>query len=556
MNNELAEQIFRARIRSVPFISVTTSDPHKMPGQIVQYCVDYEIPPAARKNVRDVTVLHWDINRGIYSIGANDANQPEYHKRGTNWIKDQLKPKMDADSPFSSLQDSEEPTALNLVPGDPIAALTLLEKAPSGTMVFFHQADRWLHTMDANGKATVQAAASLRDQFKQDQRMLIFLSQQIDLPAELSHDTVFLNDPLPTTEELLTIFDQHKVLGRACPKEEDRRRLAAFTTGLSYFGAEQATYMSLKPDGKGGSFIDGDNLRSLRHNQIEQTRGLKVIGGEHNFDMVAGNKYVKGLLTEIMSGPNPPNGIVNVEEINWALAGSQGDNTGVSQDQVQVLLNHMESNNDEGIIFFGVPGCSKSWIVECLTGQFGVDTLQLDLNSLKQGEVGSSENNIRKALDVANAVSGGRKLWVATCNSVAGLNEALLRRFTYGILFFDLPNNEEKDAVWKIQAGRYGHKLTKKQWGILDTSGWSAADIRNCCRMAYNRNRAIADMALEINPVARQDPQMVNRYRFKAHGRYRSAHTGLIYKAPGRNSSVAMADSVIDQESEREIAIL
>ena len=307
--------------------------------------------------------------------------------------------------------------------------------------------------------------------------------------------------------------------------------------------------------------MDTAELRGLRHRQIEATQGLSVIGGGSNFSHVYGQDYIKTLLTRIMNGRRAPNGIINVEEINLSLAGAQGDNTGVSQDQVQVLLDHMEKHGDRGIIFFGVPGCSKSWIVDCMSGEFGVDTLQLDLNGLKQGEVGSSESNIREALKVADAVCGGQKLWIATCNSVEGLNEALLRRFTFGIVYFDLPTDAEKAGIWDVQLKLWADKeATAAEWKKLvkghtkiNTDRWSAADIRNACMMAHDLNTPLVDAAKEINPVARQDPHMLPRYRKQAHMRYRSAHTGENYIMP--NAPKEKADQPFNDTEAREATI-
>jgi len=359
--------------------------------------------------------------------------------------------------------------------------------------------------------------------------MIVFLAPAISLPHELRSDVVILDDPLPRPEQLVTLFDTHKALGAAVPKDADRKRAAAHVTGCSWFGAEQILYLGLKP-GKGGKpMMDMEEVRSLRHGQIEQVRGLSVIRCDATFDDVAGNGWVKSRLERIFNGKNPPNGIINIEEINWAMSGARGDNTGVSQDQVGAVLDHMETHGDRGIIFFGVPGCSKSWITQTAGSTFGVDALKFDLNAMKQGEVGMSESNIREALKVGDAVTGGNKLWIATCNSVAGLDEALLRRFTYGIVYFDLPTVEEMAGVWKVQLRRFGVKCPAAELKKIDTGLWTPADVRNCCRDADDFTISVPDAALETNPAVRQNPGMLTRFRRAAHMCYRCASTGEYY---------------------------
>ena len=536
--SKLLEQITRAKMVGVPFVCITTPDPANLATAICEVVgkkVNERIDEMGgvenvTGTIQPITAVRWDVSRGFHTGKSKNI----WDERGEAWIASQSPAKdEDAAAAFGDSGDS------GLGAGQPAVALELLQGAQPWSLVVFMGADRWLTGDTPAGKSAIQAAANLRATFERGRArgsMIIFMAPEITLPAELRSDTIFLDDPLPTTKELLGLFSSNKNLADALPEDRGREKAAAAVTGCSLFGARQSMYLACKRDGKKVS-MDLEELRELRHRQIEQTKGLKVIGGEYDFNYVAGNNYTKNLLREVMSGNEPPNGIINVEEINLAMAGSTGDNTGVSQDQVMVMLDHMEKRGDEGIIFFGVPGCSKSWIVECLGKEFGVDTLQLDLNGIKSENVGSSEQNIRSALKVADAVCGGRKLWVATCNSVAEMSDALLRRFTFGIIYFDLLTEEEKKNVWKIQLKMHGEKLGDKArwaklikgWEGVDTNLWSGADIRNCCRHAYRRNQPIVDMAKEANPVTRQKPHMLDKYRKQAHQCYRQSHDGKIY---------------------------
>jgi len=59
----------------------------------------------------------------------------------------------------------------------------------------------------------------------------------------------------------------------------------------------------------------------------------------------------------------------------------------------------------KGAFLVGVPGCGKSLAAKCLASAWGIPLLRLDLGALRSKYVGESEGNIRKALQVAEAVA-------------------------------------------------------------------------------------------------------------------------------------------------------
>lgn len=513
MDGKTLDQMIRAKKLSVPFISLTTPDPVRAANEISTALKDLSVPFGGEN--RPLVVVHWDVVNGLYAI----QNDESHNILGNEWVKS-----LEAgdDNPF---QNQEGPGA-----GNPVAALEMLSDVPPNSIVFFHQSNRWLDGQNPDARASIQAAVNLRNSFKATFRTLVFLSPEITLPIELRSDTMSLDDPLPSTDQLRQFFKDHKTLGDVVPNEKDRDRAASFVTGLSSFGAEQSLYLSLKRDEKNELFMDMSELRELRYRTIEQTRGLHIHRGQFTFDDVAGVTYIKSFLNRLMTGKEPPNVIVNVEEIEKAMAGIAGDNTGISQDQLGSLLDHMEEFGDEGIIFFGPPGCSKSYIAQTLGATYGIDTIRFDLNGMKQSEVGASEANIRQALKVVHAASGGRKLWIATCNSVSNLNEALLRRFTYGITFFDLPDKDERKSIWGIQSKRFNlSKSQIKDIGKINDKNWSGAEIRTCCRLAYKMNMALLDAAKDISPVAIQKPHVIKEMREQAHQRYKCASSGSLF---------------------------
>lgn len=59
----------------------------------------------------------------------------------------------------------------------------------------------------------------------------------------------------------------------------------------------------------------------------------------------------------------------------------------------------------KGTLLVGVPGCGKSLTAKCIASAWGMPLLRLDMGALRSKYVGESEGNIRRALQVAEAVA-------------------------------------------------------------------------------------------------------------------------------------------------------
>ncbi|MFK7799765.1 MAG: AAA family ATPase [Aureispira sp.] len=156
----------------------------------------------------------------------------------------------------------------------------------------------------------------------------------------------------------------------------------------------------------------------------------------------------------------------------------------------------------KGILLLGVPGCGKSLTAKCIASLWKQPLLRLDVGKVFQAEVGASENNIRQAIQTAEAVApcvlwideiekglnvgsgekdGGTNsrvfstilTWmqektkpvfvVATANNIDQLPPELLRKGRFDEIFFvDLPSFEERKHIFKI------HLEKKKQTSITD----------------------------------------------------------------------------------------
>jgi len=177
-----------------------------------------------------------------------------------------------------------------------------------------------------------------------------------------------------------------------------------------------------------------------------------------------------------------------------------------------------------GILTLGVPGTGKSAFAKSLGNETGRPTLILDVGSLMGSLVGQTEQNIRQAQKIADAMApcvltidevekslsgvassgqtdsgvsarlfGTFLTWlndhesdvyvICTCNDISKLPPEFSRSERFdGIFFLDLPGTAQKARIWEIwlRAFELDAEQPKPQ-----AQGWTGAEIRSCCRPAF-----------------------------------------------------------------------
>src|SRR5438132_13093932 len=134
----------------------------------------------------------------------------------------------------------------------------------------------------------------------------------------------------------------------------------------------------------------------------------------------------------------------------------------------------------------GSPGAAKSAVGKAAGATAGIPTVAFDLSAMQNSLVGGSGEQLRAALQVVDAISQGRSLWIATCNSITSLPPELRRRFTLVTVCFDLPSAEERKAIWNIYLPKWS--LTGE---VPDDKGCTGADINGCGREACRWQMAV-----------------------------------------------------------------
>lgn len=174
----------------------------------------------------------------------------------------------------------------------------------------------------------------------------------------------------------------------------------------------------------------------------------------------------------------------------------------------------------KGMMIVGMPGCGKSLAAKATAKLFKVPLVRLDVGRLLGKYIGESEENMRRALKLAEAISpcvlwidelekafsgigstgGGSDVttrlfgqfltWmqekentvfiVATANDISRIPPEFLRKGRFDELFYvDFPNNEERKKIIEI------HLKKRGKWNrdldiisvVKDTDGYSGADL-------------------------------------------------------------------------------
>ncbi len=196
----------------------------------------------------------------------------------------------------------------------------------------------------------------------------------------------------------------------------------------------------------------------------------------------------------------------------------------------------------KGMLLLGVPGCGKSLAAKAVSGSWGFPLLRLDLSRIFGSLMGSSEDNMRRALEMAESVSpavlwvdeiektfsgvessgrtdagttarvfGSFLTWlqdkkatvfcVATANAVDRLPPEMMRKGRFDEIFFvDLPKPAERVQIFKIHLAKRKRDPDKFKLDLLakKSEGFSGAEIEQAIISAlydaYDSNRDIKNM--------------------------------------------------------------
>lgn len=481
---ELVATFRAARRAGTPLMAIRTADPAATIHTLQAGAFNGSVPP----------LLQWDVVNGIKPI----------NKQGEAAAVDtSIKP---------------EDTV------NPVEALIAAQRLPAKSILFYHNAHRVISEQGVS-----QAIWNLRDQYKFHAKSLVLLCPSIDLPVEIQQDVLVLDEPLPDAPALEAII-RGTYQGASLPAPEGKTVAKATDAilGLAAFPAEQVCAMSISKTG-----MDIEQLWERKRQSIETQKGLTVWRGKERFSDIGGYENLKEFLGRVIAGKRPMRGVVFIDEIEKAIGTGQ-DTSGVSQDMLGQMLAWLNDRDARALLLVGPPGTSKSMFAKATGNQAGVPTIAFDIGGMKGSHVGESEAAMRSGLKVCDAVTQQQPLVIGTCNSIEVLPPELRRRFTLGVFFVDLPDVDEREAIWTLYEAKYGLKPQCRP----ENRDWTGAEIKTCCQTASDLSLPLLDASKYIVPVAKSAHERIEKLRESASGRYISASYAGVYQKPAAHQSM------------------
>jgi hypothetical protein len=475
---EFLSALRSARRAATPLVAVRTADPASTIALVQR---------SLNGSLDSTPLVSWDVMTGVSALNA----------------------------PGKAMLDRIVGDSTLSAAAGPANVLELATRLADDAILFYANPQRVWH--DA---AVVQGIWNLRDTLKSVGAALVLITPPgTTLPPELTQDVLVIDEPLPSQTVLREIVRKtFAEAGLEPPPDEEQGGAVDALLGLAAFPAEQVVAMSISKRG-----LDHHQLWERKRQVIEQAPGLTVWRGGETFSEVGGCANIKRFLEAVLNGIDAPRVIVFCDEIEKAFAGTGTDLSGVTTEMTGTILSWMQDREADGAVMLGPPGTAKSMISKAAGNTAGIPTIGFDLSAMKNGIVGSSGERLRTALSIIDAVSGGRSLWLATCNSIASLPPELRRRFTMGTFFFDLPSPDEREAIWRIYSAKFHVDGSRPQ-----DDNWTGAEIKECCRKAYRLRMSLEESAAYIVPVARSASDQIESLRQQSSGKYISAsHPGV-----------------------------
>jgi SpoVK/Ycf46/Vps4 family AAA+-type ATPase len=432
---------------------------------------------------------------------------------------------------------------------DAMEAIGAIGELPENTIVLLR--DFHLFLQDSN-PVLVRAVKDELLRAKTKGRCLVILGCRQVLPPELEREFVVLDFALPDKDQLGVVLDG--ICDSAKLKKlkgDDRDMVLDAATGLTSTESENAFALAVIESKR----VDPGIVAREKAATVKKNGVLEIVTVKETLDSIGGLDVLK----------------------NWLIQ---------RKDAFSQRAREYGLPSPKGLLIVGVPGTGKSLTAKATASILGRPLLKLDAGRLFGGLVGQSEGNLRAALATAEAIApcvlwideiekafsgskssgstdggtssrvfGGFISWmqertkpvfvVATANDVTALPPEFLRKGRWDDLFFvDLPNQEEREQIWRIQIQRHG-----RDWSHYDTvalakasEGYTGAEIEQAyidalyAAFAENREPGMIEIGkalAEAVPLSKLMADSITGLRKWAIGRCRMA-TAPVKEEKGR----------------------
>ena len=430
---------------------------------------------------------------------------------------------------------------------DPLAALDqVIEQVEPAIFLFkdFHP------FLSKSNFAVTRKLKEIALHLKNSYKTILLVSPVLELPPELEKEVTVLNHPLPTRDELSALLDKIIADVRQFKQvkveldDAGRERLLQAALGLTLGEAENVfARIIVKSERLSGE--DVGEVFAEKQQIIRKSGLLEYCATNESFQNVGGLAVLKEWLTKRAVA-------FTGEARAFGLSAPRG------------------------ILMLGVQGCGKSLCAKAVSNLWQLPLLRFDMGRMFGSFVGSSEENVRRAISVAESVApailwvdeidkafagsqasgatdGGTTArvfgtfvtWlsektapvfvVATANDISQLPPELLRKGRLDEIFFvDLPTRDERTEIFRIHLIRRARNAAQFDLEALAgaSAEFSGAEIEEAINSAlYDAFHARQELTthhvrgalMQTVPLAKTMDAQISRLRAWAEGRARNA---------------------------------
>jgi len=382
-------------------------------------------------------------------------------------------------------------------------------------------------------------------------KTVILLGSVLRIPPELEKEVAVVDFALPSVAQLATLINhiaaESERSGRitVALDKRARERLVQAALGLTETEAENAIAKAIiLANGR----LDGDaieNVTAEKQQIIRKSGLLEYYATDEQMGSVGGLSGLKEWLRKRVRA-----------------FGDDARAFGLPEPR--------------GLMLVGVQGCGKSLVAKAVANSWRLPLLRLDVGRLFTSLVGSSEENLRTAIKVAESIApvvlwvdeiekgfsgvgssnvsdagtsarvfGSFITWlqekkapvfvIATANDVSQLPPELVRKGRFDEIFFvDLPNAAERAAIWRIHLAKRNRNPDDFEINTLAmaSDGLSGAEIEQAVIAglyeAFDKNRPLTmgdllDVLQSTIPLSSMMEEQINWLRQWARQRARLA---------------------------------
>ena len=392
-----------------------------------------------------------------------------------------------------------------------------------------------------------EVASSLKNTYK----TIVIVSPMFEMPAELQKDITIVDFDLPHENDFTALLDRIIEEVKGNPKlnvkinNQMRESIVHALLGLTLAEGENVLAKTLVQN-RGFGQKSLEVINTEKKQIIRKSGLLEYYDTEETMASVGGLDSLKSWLTK-----------------RSVVFSDQAREYGLPA--------------PKGVLLLGVQGCGKSLMAKTVSNIWQLPLLRFDVGRLFGSLVGSSEQNVRRAIQVAESVapvifwideidkafsgsrgSGGSTdagtsarvfstflTWlsekqspvfvIATANDISALPPELLRKGRFDEIFFvDLPLSREREEIFRVHLAKRKMDPATFDLGALSraSEGYSGAEIEEAIisamfdafydKEALSTERVQASLQLTV-PLSRTMKEDVDELRKWATSRARLA---------------------------------